>query len=120
LQLGMRLGLIRDLAVGSAGEGAEVSLSRGLFCDLTSIGAPPDPLAPQGQNWRFPPLDPLRLRAHAYQHFIELLRANMAHCGALRIDHVMALMRLWWCPRGSQRGEGAYVHYPVDDLFALV
>jgi len=120
LQLGMRLGLIRDLAVGSAGEGAEVSLSNGLFCKLTSIGAPPDPLAPQGQNWGFPPLDPLRLRHNAYQHFIELLRANMAHCGALRIDHVMALMRLWWCPRGSQRGEGAYVHYPVEDLFMLL
>ena len=120
LQHGMRIGLIRDLAVGSSGEGAEVSLSQGLFCDLTCIGAPPDPLAPQGQNWGFPPMDPLRLRQSAYQHFIELLRSNMAHCGALRIDHVMALMRLWWCPRDSHRGEGAYVHYPVDDLFAIL
>lgn len=119
-QQGMRIGLIRDLAVGSTGAGAEVVLSKGLFSELSSIGAPPDPLAPQGQNWGLPPLDPSRLREHAYQHFIELLRANMAHCGALRIDHVMALMRLWWCPRGSHRGDGAYVYYPVDDLFALL
>ncbi|MDP1933060.1 MAG: 4-alpha-glucanotransferase [Gammaproteobacteria bacterium] len=117
---GMRLGLIRDLAVGGDGSGAEVSLNRGLYCDNASIGAPPDPLAPQGQNWGLPPLDPVQLQHNAYSHFIQLLRTNMAHCGALRIDHVMALMRLWWCPRFPGRGGGAYVHYPVDDLFALL
>ena len=118
--LGMRIGLIRDLAVGGDGGGAEVVLNKGLFCERASIGAPPDPLAPQGQNWGLPPLDPLQLRHTGYSHFIELLRTNMAHCGALRIDHVMALMRLWWCPRVAGRGTGAYVHYPVDDLFALL
>ncbi|OGT71126.1 MAG: 4-alpha-glucanotransferase [Gammaproteobacteria bacterium RIFCSPLOWO2_02_FULL_57_10] len=117
---GMRLGLIRDLAVGGDGGGAEGSLNRGLYCDRASIGAPPDPLAPQGQNWGLPPLDPVQLQSSAYSHFIQLLRTNMAHCGALRIDHVMALMRLWWCPRFAGRGGGAYVHYPVDDLFALL
>lgn len=119
-ELGMRIGLIRDLAVGGDGGGAEVTLNKGLFCERASIGAPPDPLAPQGQNWGLPPLDPLQLRHSGYSHFIELLRTNMAHCGALRIDHVMALMRLWWCPRFPGRGTGAYVHYPVDDLFALL
>lgn len=119
-QSGMSLGLIRDLAVGGDGSGAEVSLNRGLYCDSASIGAPPDPLAPQGQNWGLPPLDPVQLRSSGYSHFIQLLRTNMAHCGALRIDHVMALMRLWWCPRFAGRGGGAYVHYPVDDLFALL
>lgn len=120
LAKGMRIGLIRDLAVGGDGSGAEVSLNAALFCQDASIGAPPDPLAPQGQNWGLPPIDPVVLRNSAYQHFIDLLRTNMAHCGALRIDHVMALMRLWWCPRFSGRGGGAYVHYPVDDLFALL
>ena len=117
---GMDIGLVRDLAVGGDGSGAEVALNGGLFCTQASIGAPPDPLAPQGQNWGLPPLDPLVLQDTGYQHFIDLLQTNMAHCGALRIDHVMALMRLWWCPRFPGRGIGAYVHYPADDLFALL
>ena len=117
---GMRIGLIRDLAVGGDGGGAEVTLNKDLYCELASIGAPPDPLAPQGQNWGLPPVDPNALRASGYRHFIELLRSNMAHCGALRIDHVMALMRLWWCPRYPGRGVGAYVHYSVDELFAIL
>ncbi len=119
-QSGMRIGLVRDLAVGGDSGGAEVSLNKTLYCEHASIGAPPDPLAPQGQNWGLPPLDPNALRASAYRHFIELLRSNMAHCGALRIDHVMALMRLWWCPRYPGRGVGAYVHYNVDELFAIL
>jgi len=117
---GMAVGLVRDLAVGGDGGGAEVSLNGALFRVQASIGAPPDPLAPQGQNWGLPPLDPQALQDTGYQHFIDLLQTNMAHCGALRIDHVMALLRLWWCPRYSGRGIGAYVHYPVDDLFALL
>jgi 4-alpha-glucanotransferase len=120
LSLGMQTGLIRDLAVGSDVTGAEVTMNSQSFCSAASIGAPPDPLAPQGQNWGLPPLDPLRLRQSAYTHFIDLLRTNMAHCGALRIDHVMSLMRLWWCTAGGHSGQGAYVHYPVKDLFALL
>lgn len=120
LAQGMRIGLIRDLAVGGDGAGAEINLNHELFCQNASIGAPPDPLAPQGQNWGLPPLIPEALQLSGYRHFIELLQSNMAHCGALRIDHVMALMRLWWCPRYVGRGVGAYVHYPVDDLFALL
>lgn len=117
---GMAVGLVRDLAVGGDGGGAEVALNGPLFRVQASIGAPPDPLAPQGQNWGLPPLDPQALQDTGYQHFIDLLQTNMAHCGALRIDHVMALMRLWWCPRFPGRGIGAYVHYPVEDLFALL
>ncbi len=117
---GMSVGLVRDLAVGGDSGGAEVSLNSALFRLQASIGAPPDPLAPHGQNWGLPPLDPQALQDSGYQHFIDLLQTNMAHCGALRIDHVMALMRLWWCPRYPGRGAGAYVHYPVDDLFALL
>ncbi len=120
MQCGMRIGLIRDLAVGGDGSGAEIKLQSNLYCELASIGAPPDPLAPQGQNWGLPPLDPHALRFDAYRHFIRLLQTNMAHCGALRIDHVMALMRLWWSPRYAGRGVGAYVHYNADELFAIL
>lgn len=118
--LGMRVGLIRDMAVGSDMAGAEVVMNPAGFCINASVGAPPDPLAPQGQNWGLPPLDPQQMTRQAYTHFIELLRTNMTHCGALRVDHVMALMRLWWCPADDQQGRGAYVNYPVGDLFALL
>lgn len=117
---GMAIGLVRDLAVGSDRHGAEVDLNPGLFCAEASIGAPPDPLGPQGQNWGLPPMNPLVLRETAFGHFIELLKDNMAHCGALRIDHIMSLMRLWWCPGQDQTGKGAYVSYPAHDLFAIL
>lgn len=117
---GMKIGLVRDLAVGSSRDGAEVNLNPGLFCAAASIGAPPDPFAPQGQNWGLPPMNPLALKNSGYAHFIELLKDNMAHCGALRIDHIMSLMRLWWCPGKDHTGAGAYVSYPADELFAIL
>jgi 4-alpha-glucanotransferase len=119
VDLGMPVGLIRDLAVGSDRKGAEVVLSGGVFSTAASIGAPPDPLAPQGQNWGLPPLNPVILRNQGYAHFIDLLRSNMEYSGALRIDHVMSLMRLWWCPY-EKSGQGAYVSYPAEDLFAIL
>lgn len=118
--LGMPLGLIRDLAVGSSVDGCEVQGSPGLFCSTARIGAPPDYFNPEGQNWGLPPLHPEALKADEFRHFIALLRANMRACGALRIDHVMSLMRLWWCPDDGSNAAGAYVHYPVDVLFAIL
>lgn len=125
LSLGMKLGLIRDLAVGSDREGAEVTQLPGLFSARASIGAPPDPLAPQGQNWGLPPMDPFQLLYSGCAHYIELLRQNMRHSGALRIDHVMSLMRLWWCAEGDREKPdepeaGAYVYYPVEIMFAIL
>lgn len=118
LELGMSVGLMGDLAVGAVKNGAEVQGNSGLFCDNATIGAPPDPLAEQGQNWNLPALDPVALRADNYHHFIELLAANMSYCGALRIDHVMGLLRLWWCLPGV--AEGAYVYYPLEDLLGVL
>ncbi len=120
LQAGMPLGLVRDLAVGSSLDGSEVLGNPGLFCTHARIGAPPDNFNPEGQNWCLPPLLPEKLQETRFAHFIALLRANMRSCGALRIDHVMALMRLWWCPDDGSNASGAYVHYPVDALFAIL
>jgi 4-alpha-glucanotransferase len=118
--LGMKIGLYRDLAVGVSEGSCEIWANKALYCPKASIGAPPDPLGPQGQNWGLPPLDPMQLKQTAYQPFIELLRANMRGCGALRIDHVMGLCRLWWVPPGAPASKGAYVYYPVDDLLAIL
>ncbi|WP_075182807.1 4-alpha-glucanotransferase [Pantoea sp. 1.19] len=119
-QLQMPVGLYRDLAVGVAEGGAETWAERELYALDAQVGAPPDILGPLGQNWGLPPLNPHVLRARGYQPFIDLLRANMASCGALRIDHVMSLLRLWWIPKGETADRGAYVFYPVDDLFAIL
>lgn len=116
----MPIGLYRDLAVGVAEGGAETWCDRELYCLKASVGAPPDILGPLGQNWGLPPMDPHVMVARAYQPFIDLLRANMTSCGALRIDHVMALLRLWWIPYGKTADQGAYVKYPVDDLLAVL
>ncbi len=116
----MSIGLYRDLAVGVAEGGSETWCDRELYCLKATVGAPPDILGPQGQNWGLPPMDPHILVDRAYEPFIELLRANMKQCGALRIDHVMSLLRLWWIPCGDTAAQGAYIHYPVDDMLSIL
>jgi len=117
---GMTIGLVNDLAVGADKMGSEVLTNRRLFCVDAAVGAPPDEIAPIGQNWGLPPLDPLALKQSGYEHFIRLLRANMSNCGALRIDHVMGLTRLWWCPPGATADQGAYIHYPFHEILNLL
>ena len=120
LACGMRIGLMRDLAVGAVGRGCEVEQARGLYLTEASIGAPPDPFAPHGQDWGLPVPHPLRLRESGFRFFIDLLQQNMGACGALRVDHVMALMRLWWCLHDEDDNAGLYVFYPRDEMLALL
>ena len=120
VELEMPIGVYRDLAVGVAQGGAETWSDPALYCLKATIGAPPDILGPQGQNWGLPPIDPHEMKVRAYQPFIDLLRANMAECGALRIDHVMGLLRLWWIPADQEAGNGAYVRYPLEDLLGVL
>lgn len=110
---GMAVGLYRDLAVGVADSGSETWADEGNLILDASIGAPPDILGPLGQNWGLPPLNPQVLQATGYDAFIKLLRANMKHCGSLRIDHVLGLLRLWWIPKGENATKGAYMYYQL-------
>ncbi len=117
---GLELGLFRDLAVGAAPDGAEAwacaeTLARGAW-----VGAPPDPFAADGQNWILPPPLPLRLAHDGFASFATLLGANMRHAGALQIDHVMGLARLFWIPDGGTGADGAYVAYPLESLLAQI
>ena len=116
----MSIGLYRDLAVGVVEGGSETWGDGELYCLKASVGAPPDILGPLGQNWDLRPMDPHVMVKRGYQPFIDLLRSNMTSCGALRIDHVMTLLRLWWIPAGETADKGAYVQYPVDDLLAIL
>jgi 4-alpha-glucanotransferase len=119
-EAGMTIGLYHDLALGSDRYGADGWLNQDVLAFKADCGAPPDAFAPEGQNWGISPLDPLRLRASGYRYFIELLRNNLRYGGAIRIDHVMALFRLFWIPRGLPPAMGTYVHYRDDELLAIV
>jgi 4-alpha-glucanotransferase len=119
-EAGMTLGLYGDYAVGVNPAGSETWAEQRVYRMGAGIGAPPDALALKGQDWGIPPQDPLALAVDAYRPFRSLLAANMRHFGALRIDHVMALFRQWWVPRGLSPNEGGYVHYPLDDLMSVL
>jgi len=117
---GMRIGLIADLAVGADGAGSQAwSRQDELLASLT-VGAPPDILNRSGQGWGISAFSPEGLVRNGFRAFIEMLRANFAHAGGLRIDHVMGLQRLWVIPNGAPPADGAYLYYPVDDLLRLL
>jgi glycogen operon protein len=113
---GLEIGLYRDLAVGTAPDGAEAWAVADELAMGVSIGAPPDPFATAGQIWHLPPPDPWRGRERGYRTLAGLFGANMRHAGALRIDHVMGLSRLFWIPDGGTGADGAYVARPLPDL----
>lgn len=119
-ELGMPIGLYVDLALGADRGGAELWSDQDSYALGVSCGAPPDEFNPLGQDWGLPPYSPRALRAKAYQPFVDLLRANMPQGGALRMDHVMALSRLWWIPQGEKPERGGYVHYPFHELLAVL
>ncbi|MBI4293048.1 MAG: malto-oligosyltrehalose synthase [Betaproteobacteria bacterium] len=119
-ELGLSVGLYEDLAVSIDRGGAEAWANRELYSQGTSVGAPPDEFNLNGQDWGLPPIVPDRLRDSAYAPFIATLRANMRHSGALRIDHVMGLARLFWVAAGGKPVAGTYVHYPFSDLLGIL
>jgi 4-alpha-glucanotransferase len=84
------------------------------------VGAPPDEFNTLGQDWALPPFDPWRLRAAAYEPWVQSVRGALRHGSGLRIDHVMGMYRLYWIPVGSSPAEGAYVRYPHDALLDIV
>ena len=116
----LSLGFYRDLAVGAAPDGAEAWSAQDTLMSGVSVGAPPDPFSAQGQVWCLPPPDPVAMRLDGFNAFNELLVANMRHAGALRIDHVMGLRRLFVVPDGAGAVDGAYVQYPMEALLAQV
>ena len=117
---GMAIGLYQDLAVGVDKAGAEVWMHHDMYALDCRIGCPPDDFNLLGQDWGLPPWIPHKLRAAAYAPYIAMLRANMKYSGALRIDHVMGLMRLYWIPAGMKGDAGAYLSYPLEDLLGIL
>lgn len=117
---GMAVGLYLDLAVSVDRAGSDAWCEQSMFALGASVGAPPDEFNPNGQGWGLPPLRPDRLRETGYRFFIDTLRGSMRGAGALRIDHVMGLMRLFWIPPDKTPQDGAYVHYALHEMLAIV
>src|SRR5688500_9766247 len=117
---GMPIGVYNDLALGAERTGAEAWMYQSVLALNAECGAPPDAFAPEGQNWGLPPINPVALRPSRYELLIQLLRRNMRFGGAIRLDHVMALCRLFWIPKGKAAADGTYVHYPFEDLLAII
>ena len=117
---GMRIGLIADLAVGADGAGSQAWSRQDELLATLTVGAPPDILNRAGQSWGISAFSPEGLQRSGFRAFIEMLRANFAHAGGLRIDHVLGLNRLWVIPEGQSPKEGAYLHYPLDDMLRLL
>jgi 4-alpha-glucanotransferase len=115
-----RVGVVNDLAVGFDPGGFDAWWTQDLLAQGMTVGAPPDLLGPQGQDWALPAFVPGRLAGAGYGPFARTLRAGMAHAGGLRLDHVMGLFRLFWIPPGASPSEGTYVRYPADDLLGVL
>ncbi len=118
--LGMTLGLYRDLAVGASGDGAEAQANRAWLVSGAHVGAPPDAWNVFGQDWGLPPFEPHRLRRAGYKPLRDLIAANMRHAGALRIDHILGFLRLFWIPAGASPHDGAYIGYPWEEMRAVL
>ncbi|MEV5955492.1 4-alpha-glucanotransferase [Streptomyces sp. NPDC051987] len=119
-EAGMPVGIVHDLAVGVHPAGADAWAQQDHFAAGMSVGAPPDAFNARGQDWGLPPWRPDRLAASGHAPFRELLRALFRYAGALRIDHVMGLFRLWWVPEGRPPTEGTYVRYDAEAMLALL
>lgn len=116
----MSIGLIADLAVGMDPGGSHGWSRRSELLNGLTIGAPPDPLGPEGQSWGITALDPFAMARTGFQPFIETIRAALAHAGGIRIDHALGLERLWVVPEGAPADQGAYLTMPGEHLRRIV
>lgn len=120
LAAGMSIGLYHDLALATDQFGADLWALRPFFATGSRVGAPPDELAPSGQDWGFPPPHREAHRQNGYQLFAQSIRNAAACGGALRIDHVMRFLRLYTIPQGFETSQGTYVQDYAQDLLGIL
>ncbi len=116
----MPIGLYLDLAVGCDGAGVDVWSAPELYVKGASIGAPPDATNALGQNWGLTPMNPVALQEKGYQPLIKALRSNMQYAGALRIDHILGLMRQYWVAPDMDATQGVYISFPLTDILRII
>lgn len=119
-EVGMEIGIMADLAVGVHPYGSEKWSRPELFASGMSVGAPPDVYSQQGQNWSQPPWSPRSLAESGYLPLRDMVRAALANAGAVRIDHILGMFRLWWIPDGCAATEGTYVYYDHEAMMGVI
>ena len=117
---GMPVGLYLDLAVGCDGSGVDVWSDRDVYVSGAAVGAPPDAMNSLGQDWGLTPINPVALQSQGYQPLVKALRSNMQYAGALRIDHILGLMRQYWVAPGMKADEGVYITFPLEDILRII
>ncbi len=120
IDAGMPIGLISDLAVGTDSGGSHCWSRQDESLLGLTVGAPPDLLQRDGQNWGITAFSGQGLRRNGFRGFIEMLTGAMRHAGGVRIDHAMGLNRLWVVPEGYSAARGAYLRMPETDLLRLL
>lgn len=118
-QLGLPIGLYLDLAVGVRPDGFDAWDDQDSYLAALSIGAPPDALNVAGQDWGLIGLNPASLEAQGFDPFRRMLHSAMRFAGAIRLDHVLGLKRLYLIPKGVPADQGAYVQFPFEALLAV-
>lgn len=116
---GLKLGLYLDIAVGVSNTGFDAWSEREAVLDAVSVGAPPDPLNGAGQNWGIAGTNPVALEQQKFEPFRRMLQAAMRYAGAVRLDHVLGLKRLFLIPNGMKAEQGTYVRFPFEALLAV-
>jgi 4-alpha-glucanotransferase len=119
-KLHMPIGLYIDTAIGVDSGGADAWTAQSAVLQDLSVGAPPDQYNPAGQEWGLTAYNPHGLIASGFEPFRRMLRAAMRHAGAVRIDHVLGLMRLFVIARGLSAADGVYLRYPFFSMLAVV
>ncbi len=117
-RLGMKIGLYLDVAVGVQSDGFDAWNEQRAISRHLSVGAPPDPLNLAGQNWGLAGFNAAGLELRCFEPYREMLQASMRYAGAIRLDHVLGLKRLYLVPHGFSPRDGAYVQMPFEALLA--
>jgi len=117
---GMAIGVMHDLAVGVHTKGSDAWSLHDMYAPGITVGAPPDMYNQQGQNWNQPPWLPDALARAGYAPLRDMIRTLLRHAGALRIDHVIGLFRLWWIPAGFGADAGTYVRYDHEAMIGVL
>ena len=114
----MKVGLYLDVAVGVQSDGFDAWNEQAAISRHLGVGAPPDPLNTAGQNWGLAGFNAAGLEIQSFEPYRDMLRASMRHAGAIRLDHVLGLKRLYLVPHGFGADNGVYVQMPFEALLA--